>query len=498
MDNFFWGITSTKMKHRTHKIENKTPFGYNLTKRSASGRELSPPHSSRISLRPVHPGVNRSKNTHRVSSLEDSYKAVTERKRPLTLYLKEVPKMFYIGIDWADDHHDIHIADDNETKVDSFRIKHDPEGLSCLRDKIRKLPVSKDQVLIAIETHKHLLVDFLLDEGYTIYSINPRSVDSYRDRYRVSGAKDDSFDAMVLANIIRTDRNQHRALMPNSDLARELKILTQDEQRLIRLKTKLLNQIQSCLKDYYPKALELFSEIDQAITLEFLIQFPQPKKIPMKDLKSFFKKRSYPNRDKKVQEIYDKLSEPHIAVEEFTVRAKSRMLVALVTQLKTLLPQLAQYQKEIKKLFEQHPDHDIFKNLPGAGDKTAPRLLSEIGDVRERYIDAKNLQCDAGTAPVTKSSGKLKIVHMRFACRRSFKNVLYQFAFSSTLQSVWAKNFYDKQRFKNNTHSKALRALGNKWLEIIFHLWKTHAIYNENVHLANITRYQLEHGSITA
>ncbi len=329
--------------------------------------------------------------------------------------------MFYIGIDWADDHHDIFIIDESGTKVDSFSIKHNPEGMCFLRDKIRSLSVSKDLVLFALETHKNLLVDFLLDEGYTVYSINPKSVDRYRDRYRTSGARDDSFDAMVLANIIRTDKNQHRAILPNSPLARELKILTLDEQKLIHLKTKLLNQIQSCLKDYYPTALDLFCELDRPVTLEFLLKYPKPEKISIAELKRFLKKNHYPGVDEKAKEIFEKLSEPQIFVEEFTIRAKSRMLITLVGHLKILLKQLDEYRKEIDRLFEQHPDSKIFKSLPGAGEKTAPRLLSEIGDNRERYPDRKNLQCDAGTVPITDKSGKTEIVRMRFACRKVFR-----------------------------------------------------------------------------
>lgn len=365
-----------------------------------------------------------------------------------------------------------------------------------LRDKIRNLSALKEQVLFAIETPKNLLVDFLLDEGYTVYAINPMSVDRYRDRYRTSGARDDSFDAMVLANIIRTDKDQHRAILPNGPLARELKILTQDEQKLIRLKTKLLNQIQSCLKDYYPAALELFCELERPVTLSFLLKYPQPEKISVAELKRFLKKHHYPGVDKKAKEIFEKLSAPQIFVEEFTVRAKSRMLITLVEHLKMLLEQLEKYQKEIDILFEQHPDSKIFKSLPGAGEKNAPRLLAQIGDNRKRYPDRKNLQCDSGTAPVTDKSGKTKIVRMRFACRKVFRDVTYQFSFSSITQSDWARKFYDCQRAKGNTHTEALRSLGNKWLKIIFRMWKDGVVYDENRHFADIMRYQLNAPSV--
>jgi len=477
-------------------LENLPPSLYNNSVWSTSGRELNVFCPKRISRKSVPPEVNRSKNVNRVPSFKDLYKATSERTRPQNLNQKEVQVMFYVGIDWASDHHDIYIVDETGTKVDSFSIKHNPEGMCFLRDKIRELSSLKEQVLFAIETPKNLLVDFLLDEGYIVYSINPESVDRYRDRYRVSGARDDSFDAMVLSNIIRTDRTQHRAILPNSALARELKILTQDDQRLIRLKTKLQNQIQSCLKDYYPTALELFCKLDQDVTLDFLLKYPKPEKISLAELKRFLKKCGYPGVDEKAKEIFEKLSAPQIFVEEFTVRAKSRMLITLVSQLKVLLPQLDEYQKEIERLFEQHPDSKIFKSLPGAGEKNAPRLLAEIGDNRERYSERKNLQCDAGTAPVTDASNKTKFVRMRFACRKVFRNVVYQFSFSTLTQSTWARKFYDCQRAKGNTNTEALRALGNKWLKIIFRMWKDGVAYDENRHLADIMRYQLNAPSV--
>jgi len=405
--------------------------------------------------------------------------------------------MFYVGIDWACDHHNIFIADESGTRIDSFYIPHSTKGMSLLRDKLRDLITPKDQILIAIETPKNLLVEFLLNEGYTIYPINPKSVDRYRDRYRLSGARDDSFDAMVLANIIRTDRNQFRAILPNSPLARELKILTQDEQHLIRLKTRLVNQIQACLKDYWPAALELFSEIDQQVTLDFLLRYPRPEIIPIAELKKFLQKHHYPHSEDKAKEIHKKLSRPQIFIEDFTIRAKSRLLITLVGQLKTLITQLDEYQREITKLFNEHPDCPVFKSLPGSGSKNGPRLLAEMGDNRQRYSEAKNVQCEAGTAPITDASGKSKIVRMRYSCRKPFRNVLYQFAFSTLTKSIWARKFYDTQRAKGNTHTEAIRALGNKWLKVIFRLWKDGTTYNEDQHLASIMRYQLNQRSAT-
>lgn len=489
-------VVNNELKKKLN-LKRQSSSGYDIAQWSTSGRELTLIRPMRTRERPVPPEANRSKNTNRVPSFEDLYKAASERTRSLKFSQKEVLVMFYVGIDWATDHHNIFIADESGAKIDSFCIPHNPKGMSLLRDKLRNLLTPKEQILIAIETPRNLLVEFLLNEGYTIYPINPKSVDRYRDRYRPSGARDDSFDAMVLANIIRTDRDQFRAILPNSALARELKILTQDEQHLIRLKTRLVNQIQACLKDYWPTALELFSEIDQAVTLDFLLKYPRPEIIPLAELKKFLQKHHYPLSEEKAKEIHKKLSRPQIFVEDFTIRAKSRLLITLVGQLEALITQLDEYQREIVKLFNEHPDCSVFKSLPGSGPKNGPRLLAEMGDNRQRYSKAKNAQCEAGTSPITDASGKSKIVRMRYSCRKPFRNVLYQFAFSSLRESAWAKKFYDTQRDKGNTHTEALRALGNKWLKIIFRLWKDGTTYNEDRHLASIMRYQFNRCSAT-
>lgn len=478
-----------KQSYRKSNVENKEPFGYTFSRRSTSGRELHPPRLKRTKRRLVPPEAVRSTNVNRVSSCKDSYKATSERTQPYSQ--KEVLPMYYVGIDWADDHHDVFITDDTAVKLDSFTIPHTAEGVCSLLNKLSKLTASKEQILIALETPKNLLVYSLLDKGYTVYSLNPKSVDRYRDRYRVSGARDDSFDAMVIANILRTDRHQFKPLLPDSMLLRELKILTRDQQHLIRLRTKLINQIQSCLKDYYPAALQLFTEIDQDITINFLLKYPTPQVTSVKKLMKFFKEHHYPKAEEKTKEIYNTLATSQMFVEEYVIRAKSRFLVTLLNQLQPLRTQIAEYQREIDKLFEQHPDKDSFKSLPGSGQKNAPRLLTEMGDNKERYLEAREVQCEAGTAPITDKSGKVKIVKIRFACRKLFRNIMYQFAFSSLKQSVWARNFYDSQRAKGKTHTQALRALGNKWLKIIFHLWKNNLVYDENRHLADIMRQQL-------
>ena len=409
--------------------------------------------------------------------------------------------MFHIGIDWADDHHDIFVVDDAKRQVAEFRVKADREGIGHLRDRLHQLSQEaggKEHIAIGIETSRLLLVDLLLNDGYSVYPINPKAIDRYRDRYTASQSKCDRFDAEVIANALRTDRERFRAIQPDSPLVRELRILVRDQRRLIRTKTMFLNQLQAALKDYYPAALELFDDFDGPSALAFLAKYARPAHLHAKPIERLLRGQRHPHPEQKAQEMAVKLSEPFIPVDEFTVRAKSRLVTTLVDQLQALRAQIQGYQKEIESLFEKHPDSNWIQSLPGAGPQNGPRLLSELGDNRARYDSPDRLQCEAGTCPVTASSGKSSFVFVRRACRKSFRDTMHQFSFCSMKKSAWARALYDQHRAKGKTNASALRAVGDKWLKIIYHLWKEQKPYDENVFLAARMRYQLQQAGAAA
>jgi transposase len=406
--------------------------------------------------------------------------------------------MLLIGIDWADDHHDFAVVEESGQTRSTFQIKHTPEGINSLRDRLRSLSVEvggKENIAIGIETHRLLLVDILLNDGYTIYPLNPKAVDRYRDRYTASQAKSDTFDAVVIANAIRTDRHRFAVLKPDSELLRELRILVKDQRRLIRMKTMCLNQLQACLKEYYPVAIEFFDEFDSPTALEYLKHVPTPVPTSERKIEKILRTSRHPHPEAKAKEISSRLSGPQIPVEDFVVRTKSRLMLTMVEQLKSLRSQIKEYQDEIDKVFDQHPDAPTFRSLPGAGSGNAPRLLTEIGDNRTRYSNADRLQCEGGTCPVTRASGTRSknnaIITIRRACRKSFRDTMHQFSFSSLQRCSWARALYDEQKSKGKTHGSALRSVGDKWLKIIYRLWQDRTLYDEKIYLAQRMKHQL-------
>lgn len=393
--------------------------------------------------------------------------------------------MYYVGIDWADENHHAYITDDSGEKLASFPLEHNEGGMSKLQNMVYRFSRKLDNVLFSLETDKGLLVSTLMDWGYTVYPINPKAVDRYRDRYKTSGIKSDEFDACVLANILRTDRSRFQPILSDSQLSRELKVLTRDREKLVSDRTRLSNRLTAILKAYYPAALELFSQVAQPITLSFLTKYPtyeDAKKMSFGEFKRFLSENRYPH-PKRARKIYERLQQPHLECEDMLTRTKSRLMLATLSQLGLLMDEIQSYEKEIKKLLESHPDANIFLSLPGSGDIISARFIAELGDNRDRYEKAEDVQAESGSAPITIQSGKKKYVRFRRSCKKPFRNTIHTFAFCSISKCAWAREHYDQQITAGKTHSQAVRSLSNKWMKIIFTLWKRGEMYNEDHHL---------------
>lgn len=405
---------------------------------------------------------------------------------------------YNVGIDWADDHHDISIVDTNGKEVKRIRIAHSQQGLEELVDHIQSLKVPSEEVGFVIEANYGLVVQFLIDRGYHVYLIHPKSAERYRDRHASSNKKDDGLDAFVLADALRTDGHRMQELVPDSDLARELKMLVCDRESVVRMQSKVINQLTSCLKSYYPVALKIFSDLKNHITLEFLKSYPTPdalEKMTIKGFNQLLNRHHYPwklvNKTPKSFFAEIQSQKPFMQADAVVVKAKSYWMESLVEQLETLVAQVKKYDAAIKKLMKQHPDQDIFNSLPGAGETLSSKLAAHFGQNRKRFTTFTSVQRLAGTAPITRESGHYKHVVMRWSCQKQFRNALVQYAYCSLNHSLWAKRYYDDLRKRQKTHQMALRSLANKWVKIIFSLWKNEVSYQEELFLASREKHAL-------
>jgi transposase len=393
-------------------------------------------------------------------------------------------------VDWADKFHQVWVSDPQGKKVTEMKVEQTPKGMSELGLWLNERKAEGIELWAGIEKPHGRIVDFLLDHGVVVYPINPKALDRARDRFRMSQSKSDSFDAYVLAEFVRTDHVHLRALQPSSEQAQELKLLTRDHHRLGRHKTRLLNQITITLKEYYSRPLEVF-DLETKIALDFLTQYPTPQTLSKLSRRQWnrFAKREHHLGEARCKELWEKLSQPQLAIPEHVARAKAHLLAVLVIQLKSLIEAVESYSEKVQRFFASMPAAKLVKTLPGGKSGTTVAMLwAELGDAKNRWESFKHLQAEAGGVPVTQASGKSRTVQFRFACNKLLRYASYWLSFSSLNRCEWANHYYRDQRAKGHSHHRALRALGAKWLKIIFVMWRDHKPYNEDYHLANIAR----------
>lgn len=396
----------------------------------------------------------------------------------------------FAGFDWAKDHHDAVILDRQGATVQSVRFAHTAEGWAQWRELIKAYPA----LGVAIETNQGAAVDQLLQNPLRVYPMQPKAAERYRDRHRPSGSKTDQHDAWAFADALRVDGQHWRPLAPEDPLTEELRLLCRDEVELITQRTALVNQLQQALYEYYPAALEAFDDWTAAYTWDFVVAYPTPEQL-VKAGKGKWEKFLHRHKLWRPQTAEQRL-EIFARAHQFcgtaaVTRAKSRLAVSTAKVLQRLQQQLEEYRGAIEQLFARHPDHDLFGSLPGAAEKLAPRLLSEMGSDRQEYPDPQALQCMAGTAPVSFESGQTRRAKIRWHCNRHLRHAVHLWSDCSRKYCAWAQAYYRAQREKGKSHACALRCLGQRWLKILWKMWQSRQTYDENRHALN----QQRHGS---
>jgi transposase len=404
----------------------------------------------------------------------------------------------YGAVDWARGHHDLCVVDAAGAIVLELRIEDTPEAWADLRQRLAQLKASDGSVAVvgfAIETSAGPAVERLLEGQWTVFPLNPKAAERYRDRKAPSGSKNDKLDAFCFADALRTDGRAWRPLRPADPLTHELRLLCRDEIALIGQRTALVNALRAALNEYYPTALSAFDDWTTPGPWEFVIAFPTPHHLASAGKRKWEKflhahKLYRPETSAKRLELFaraQKSASPNPAV----TAAKSLLAITLAKQLRTLEGQLEEYRARINELFGRHPDHDLFGSLPGAGEKLAPRLLSELGADRQAFQDPQALQCYAGAAPVTQQSGRTCRVFIRRACNTTLRATVHLWADRSRAKCPWAEAYYRQKRQQGMGHAAALRCLAMRWLKILWKMWTDRTPYDGERHLHD----QVKHGS---
>jgi transposase len=245
------------------------------------------------------------------------------------------------------------------------------------------------------------------------------------------------------------------------------------------------NRLRAILLRYYPAALEVFSGLGAQITLELIRTYPTPEAAAgmcFQEFKDFAKGHRYP-QPKRLAGCFAKLQKPRPQADEAIVQAYCAEATLLAGLLLKVIRTQRRVKNELKHLVVQHPDYPIFQSLPAAGTFLEPALLSKFGEDRQRFPTPNSVQVFAGTCPVTRKSGKRKIVTFRRACDRDFQQIAQQWAKASLCESVWANNYYQQAQKHSHSASHALRCLANRWLAIAWRVWQDKTTYNETYHL---------------
>jgi len=384
----------------------------------------------------------------------------------------------YIGIDNSSLDHKVRVLDRNGNLNLAFTVTNDFSGFEELDKKLKVIKDSK----IGFELPHGPLVDYLHEHDYKLYSLNPLKIKRFKESLKVSGNKNDDIDAVAIAEYLRGNKNYTREMVYNSHEIEQLKNLSIIHSRLTNNRARHLNKLHFVVRQYFPLHEGLFGDFGCTIQLKMIIKYPTFAELfaaSDKEIDEFLKANKYRRQifiDRVIQKIrkYNQLISEDVI---FAYRIEAECLCELLIVLNNKLNEI---ELEMNKITDSHRLGEVFKSLPGAGNILACKLLALFGDNKERFDDYNGVQCLFGTAPKNYQSGMYHKVIMRKACNKSARAVLYKYAFSSLQFSSWSREYYDMQRAKGKKHSVAVRALSNKWIKIIFKLWKDEIFYDES------------------
>jgi hypothetical protein len=390
----------------------------------------------------------------------------------------------FVGHDWAEAHHDVFLEDAAGARLGVARL---PEGLEGVRRFHELVGVHVDEpgeVMIASETDRGLFVGALVAAGYQVLAVNPLSTSRYRERLSTSGAKSDPGDARVLAELARVDGHNHRPIAGDSDLAEAVKVLARAHQTMIWTRQRQTNQLRSTLREFYPAALEAFDDLASKDALAVLAIAPTPtlgRTLSRSKIASALRRGGRQRRiDDRAEEIQTALRTEQLEAASVVAEAMGVSVRALVAVISELVTQIDALEHQLADHFEQHPDAKIIRSLPGLGTILGARVLAEFGDDPNRFDDAKSRKNYAGTSPITRASGKHRVVLARYARNRRLADACYLWAFAALNASPGARAFYDQRRAAGDTHNRALRALSNRLVGILHGCLRHHTLYDEH------------------
>jgi transposase len=399
----------------------------------------------------------------------------------------------WIGLDWADQRHEIRLAAAGSAGTESFTVEQKPAALHAWVGTLRaRFPEGK--IAVALEQSRGAVIYALMNYDFLLlYPIPPKTLARYREAFATSGAKSDPTDAGLLLELVRTHADRLRVWQPDDALTRQLRLLVEHRRKTVGDRTRLTNRLTALLKTYFPQALDWAGDLRQPAAGEFLRAWPTleaAQRARRGELRRFYDRHRRLSTQER-EDLFRQIDQAQpLTRDPALVEASALMAQGLAEQLIAAIAVIARLESEMDKLFGQHPDQDLFHGLPGAGEALAPRLATAFGSDRGRYDSADEVQKFSGVAPVTEKSGKTKWVHWRMACPKFVRQTFHEFATASCKKSLWARAYYQQQRKGGADHHAAIRSLAYKWIRILYRCWKDRTPYDEQVYLQSLKRHR--------
>jgi transposase len=395
----------------------------------------------------------------------------------------------FVGIDWGDKKHDACLKAADSDEAEFFVVEHSPEAIATwaaqLRERFNGRPIA-----VCLETNRGPIVSALLEHDiFVLFPVNPQSLARYRQAWSPSGAKDDPTDAQLALDVLLKHPDKLRPLRRQSAPMRALCRMVEDRRRLVGDRVRITNRLIAALKAYYPQVLDWFQDKDTTVFCDFVERWPtvdQARKARKSTLESFFHDHNVRHTDR-IEARIEQIKTATPLTKDAGVIAPALLLVkSLIPQLRALLVAIEAYDDEIERTCGKLADFKIFRSFPSAAAVYAPRLLAALGEDRERFKTANELQRYCGVAPVTERSGKQHWVHWRLKSSKFPRQTFVEWAALTIPRSYWASEFYKAQRARGATHQAALRALAFKWARILFRCWKDGSTYDESRYLKHL------------
>lgn len=404
----------------------------------------------------------------------------------------------FIAVDWADEKHAFTLQAAGQKKKESGTLEQKPELIGAWVAALRERFGGRT-VAVALEQSRGALIHALLSYDFlVVYPIHPTTVAKFREAFKFSGVKSDPLDTDQILEILTKHLDLLKPLHPDTEETRLLARLVEDRRKTVELRASHIQALKASLKEYFPQALEILSQnVTSRLAYDFLkkwptfVEFQHAQPSTVKRFLYGHNVRS-PQRIEQVQQVAQK-SQP-LTTDPAIVESGVRLSQMHAEVIHTLNPLIEQYDRKIETVFHDHPEAKLFSGVPGAGPAMSPRLLVAFGTDRSRYAAAGNLQSFAGVGPVTKSSGKTRVVYARCACPKFLRQSFHEFARLSVVQCQWAQNYVDYYTGQGKKYHTVIRALAFKWIRILFRCWKDRTPYDDRKHMKKLE----QRGSIFA